>query len=126
MTLEAVKSIRLLSVDADDLQDVDEIPEAIRFSVVLTDAPSSIWIHEFGTAYELLHHPIKPPFDVIGNRIWISFLPRYSKDLQAYVDFLKAVVERSNAEELRTLQMHEHDNSGDKSRMRDMLKRLRI
>lgn len=126
MTLEAVKEIRLVRVDADDLQDVEDIPEAIRFAIILSSPASTIWVHEFGEAYELLHHPIKPPFEVIGDRIWISFLPRYCKDLQPFVDFLKAVVERANFEERRTIQMHEHDNASDKSKLRDVLRALRI
>jgi len=126
MTLEAVKPIKLMNVDTDNLQDVEDIPEAVQFAVVLSDEPSSIWVQEFGTAYGMLHHPIKPPFDVVKDRLWVSFLPRYASDLQAYVDFLKAVVDRANVEEKRTLQMHEHDNAADKTRLRDMLKRLRI
>ena len=126
MTAEAVKNIKLLNIDASDLQDVEDIPEAVRFSVVLSDPPSTIWVQEFDTAYGMLHHPIKPPFEVLQDRIWISFLPRYTKDLQAYINFLKIVVERANVEELRTLQMHEHDNASDKRKLRDMLQRVSI
>lgn len=128
MTLEAVKlkPVRMLNVDTDTLQDVEEIPEAVRFSIVLDAEPSSTWIQEFTTAYGLMHHPIKPPCEVDADRLWIAFLPRYANDLQSYIDFLKMVVERANVEERRTLQMHEHDNAGEKSKIREMLKRLSI
>jgi hypothetical protein len=126
MTLEAVKPILLQRVDTDDLQDVDDIPEAVRFSVILDGEPSPTWVQEFVTAYALIHYAIKPPVEVIGDRIWIAYLPRYANDLQPYLNFLKTVVERANFEERRTLEMHEHDNTGPKAQFRERLKALRL
>jgi hypothetical protein len=123
MTIAAVKPISMQQIDMDDLQDVDDIPEAVRFSILLAGEPSSIWAQEFATAYGSIHHPIKPPVDVSGNRIWISYLPRYANDLQSYIDFLKNVVEAANREERRTLEIHEHD-TGHKARFREQLKRV--
>jgi hypothetical protein len=126
MTLEAVKTIKLVRVDADDLQDVEDIPEAVRFSVELDTDPSPTWVQEFVTAYGLLHYAIKPPVEVTGNRIWIAYLPRYAGELQAYINFLKIVIERANTEEQRTLQMHEHDNTSEKARFRELLRGVRL
>ena len=126
MTIEAVKPISAVRVDADDLQDVEDIPEAVRFSIQLDHEPSGTWVQEFVSAYGLLHYAIKPPVEVIGDRLWISFLPRYGNELQAYVNFLKNVIDRANIEERRTLQMHEHDNSGQKAQFRERLKGVRL
>lgn len=126
MTLEVAKPIAMRSIDVEDLQDVEDIPEAVRFSVVLDSEPTAVWIQEFVTAYGLLHYAIKPPVEVVGDRIWISYLPRYANELQPYINFLKSVIDRANTEEKRTLQMHEHDSTGQKAQFRERLKELRL
>src|SRR5579864_4462114 len=91
----ATKGITLERIDADDLQDVEDIPEAVRFSVLLSEEPSAAWKQEFTLAYRAMPNAVRPPVQIEGDRLWIAYLPRYSADLESYLRYLKAVVERA-------------------------------
>lgn len=120
------KPVELERIDYDYLRDVDDIPEAVEFSIIASHEPSDTWITEFDTAYHAMHNPIKPPVSIIGNRLWISYLPRYSADLPNYINFILRVVNVANDEEKRSLTIHEHDPTGAKDRFRNVLKGVRL
>jgi len=126
MTTTAAAPMAMERIDIEKLEDVEDIPEAVSFSIVLSATPSAAWIQEFVTAYTAIRHPIKPPARIDEDRLWIAYLPRYARELPGYLEFLKAVVDRANAEEQRTLAMHEHDTSGAKARLRELLKGVQL
>jgi len=112
-------------VDCDDLRDVEDVAEAIEFSVVLTQAPSDTWWSEFEPAYASMPYSIKPQVRLDGNRIWVTYLPRYENEVQAYVEFITKVVERANEEETLTYEVHlKGHRSGPREQLRQSLKNV--
>jgi hypothetical protein len=124
--MTVAEPITMDRIDIDNLEDVEDIPEAVRFSIVLTAPPSAAWIQEFVSAYAAIRHPIKPPARIDEDRLWIAYLPRYARELPGYLEFLKSVVNTANQEEQRTLTMHEHDTSGQKASFRELLKGVQL
>jgi hypothetical protein len=88
--------IDLLEIDQSSFTDVESSPETVRFSIILTSAPSPGWVTVFHTLYDKARLIIRPPVEVIEDRLWIDFLPRYEKDLQAYINQLRGVAKLTN------------------------------
>jgi hypothetical protein len=101
-----IPHMRILAVDADDLKDVEDNPEAVEFSIELNQTPPEGWINEFDQAYLTTPYVLKPPVRVDGNRLRIVYLPRYASELQGFVRFLGLIVRRSNQEYRRSAELH--------------------
>lgn len=126
MNLAQPKPISMQSIDTENLEEIEEIREAVMFSIILNTEPTPEWHQEFESAYKVMHHPIKPPVTVEDGRLWITYLPRYSAELPAYIKFLKHVVERANSEEIRTAHLRERDTGGHKAKFREVLKSISL
>ncbi|MEO7717783.1 MAG: hypothetical protein ABIY70_16410 [Capsulimonas sp.] len=124
---EAPQPISMTRIDSDDLIQDEETPEAIDFSIMLSQTPPEEWIASFTAAYLALHHDIKPPSHIEGDRIWISYLPRYNGELPAYLKFLQAVVNESNRQVQLTYEIHQN-SAKDQMRMqfRDLLRQTAL
>ncbi|MGO8673154.1 MAG: hypothetical protein ACLQVD_17580 [Capsulimonadaceae bacterium] len=126
MITAAPDTVDLVSIDVDNLGDVEDIPEAILFDIRLSAEPSAAWTQEFRTAYATLHHPIKPPVEIEPTRLRIAYLPRYSGELADYIAFLKSAVDRANAEIRRSSSLAERGDEGRKTAFRSLLRQIRL
>ncbi|BDI32915.1 hypothetical protein CCAX7_49660 [Capsulimonas corticalis] len=124
---EAPQPISMTRIDSDELIQDEETPEAIDFSIVLSQTPPEEWAASFTAAYHDLNHGIKPPVRLEGDRIWISFLPRYNSELPLYLRFLQAVVNESNRQVQLTYEIHQN-SAKDQMRMqfRDLLRQTAL
>jgi hypothetical protein len=119
--------VHVVRVDPDNLRDVEDVMEAIAFSIVLSRTPNEAWWQEFESAYQQLPHPIKPQTELEGDRIWVTYLPRYEGELQHYVDFVVRVVDKANVEEQLTYDMHlKGHRYGPREQFRDSLRKVTI
>ena len=119
--------VQIKAVDTDDLRDVEDVAEAIEFSVVLSNTPTEAWWAEFEGAYNSLSHTIKPQTRLEGDRIWITYLPRYEGELQQYITFLAEVVRVANAEEQLTYDLHlKGHRSGPREQFRKHLLAVKL
>ena len=68
-------------------------------------------------------YSIKPQVRLDGNLIWVTYLPRYENEVQAYVEFLTKVVAGANEEEALTYEVHlKGHRSGPREQLRKSLK----
>ena len=119
--------VQIKAIDTEDLRDVEDVAEAIEFSVVLSDTPTEAWWSEFEGAYQSLSHTIKPQARLEDNHIWITYLPRYEGELQQYITFLTEVVRVSNAEEQLTYDLHlKGHRSGPREQFRQHLSAVKL
>ena len=88
--------IDLLQIDPNSFTDVESSPETVRFSIVLTSTPAPGWVTVFHTLYDNARLIIRPPVEVIDDRLWIDFLPRYESNLQDYINQLRGVAKLTN------------------------------
>jgi hypothetical protein len=127
MTDSMPEPIKLTTIDADNLSDIDDVPEAIAFRVGLSKPPSETWRAEFDAAFHGMHHPIKPMTVLEEQSLFIAFLPRYSKDLQDFFDFLGRVVDRASNEEAKTIEIHHREGRLEpKRRFQEVLRRIKV
>lgn len=109
MNEEDATIVRLREIDTEHLDDAEDNPEAVEFTVLLTQAPSVPWTQEFEQAYRQTPYTLKPPLEVMGDRMKITFLPRYASELEAYFKFLALIVARANDEIKRTASIQASD-----------------
>ncbi len=119
--------ITLREIDTEHLEDLDDNPEAVQFTVRLSGTPPSGWLDEFETAYRDISSPIKPPVAVEGDALRVTFLPRYAASLQDFVTLLGQVTARANDEWRFTQEMHESSAQEQRrAQMREALKRVTL
>ena len=122
-----VPEIDLVSIDLNSIGDSDDNAEAIVFDVVLNFQPSAQWTEEFEILYQRTPFAIKPPVTVEGDRLRVSFLPRYQQDLQQFIDFLAQTAHLATAETRRTEMIKRDDSKEDrKKEFRNVLAKIRL
>jgi hypothetical protein len=102
------KNVAMVGVDLDSLDESEDNHEAIAFDIMLSHDPDPKWVEEFEIAYRQTPYVIKPPLTISGDRMTIEFLPRYSDELQPYIDFLQTIVDRADQEVRMTLAIQKH------------------
>lgn len=102
MNDEEITVVRLREIDTEHLDDAEDNPEAVDFHVLLSATPSEPWIQEFEQAYRQNPYTLKPPIEVVEDRMRITFLPRYASELEGYFKFLALMLARANDELKRT------------------------
>lgn len=102
MNEEELTVIRLREIDTEHIDDAEDNPEALEFSVLLTGTPSEPWKQEFEQAYRQTPYTLKPPIEVIDDCMKVTFLPRYAAELDGYFKYLALVITRANEEIKRT------------------------
>ncbi len=123
----ASPTIALREIDLDRLVSIEDNREAIEFGVLLSAAPSDVWISEFEQVYHQTPYTLKPPVRVEGDAMRIVFLHRYSGELQGFLQFLALIVDRANYETQRTEELHVSSTQERyKTEFRDALKRVRL
>jgi len=105
MNEEEMTVVRLREIDTEHLDDAEDNPEAVDFTVLLTTTPSEPWTQEFEQAYRQTPYTLKPPIEVVGDRMKITFLPRYANELEGYFKFLALIIMRANDELRRTAEI---------------------
>ena len=108
--------IRMLAIDLDSIEDVEQIDEAVQFRVKLSGTPARDWLNEFEYLYRTVHHPIKPPVVVDGDTLQIQFLPRYDEDLQPLLDFIGDICCRASEEAHLTVSIRTTDEKEARKR----------
>lgn len=117
----------LREIDLNRLVSIEDNREAIEFGVLLSDAPSEVWIQEFEQVYQQTPYTLKPPVRVEGNAMRIVFLHRYSGELQGFLQFLALIIDRANSETQRTEELHlSSTQERYKAEFRDALRRVHL
>ena len=88
--------IELVRIDPESFTDVESSPETVRFAIVLNTTPSDGWITVLHTLYSRVKATIHPPVEVIADRIWIDYLPRYENELQDFIGVLRGLAILTN------------------------------
>ena len=88
--------VQLVRIDPESFTDVESSPETVRFAIVLNTTPSEGWVTVFHTLYGRVKAVIHPPVEVIENKIWVDFLPRYENDLQNFIGVLRGLAALTN------------------------------
>ena len=123
----ASPTITLREIDFNRLVSIEDNREAIEFGVLLSDAPTEVWIQEFEHVYHQTPYTLKPPVRVEGNAMRIVFLHRYSGELQGFLQFLALIVDRTNHETQRTEELHlSSTQERYKAEFRDALRRVHL
>src|SRR5579863_10051325 len=104
-----IPEIVFKAIDLENIEDVEENAEAFQFDIILNQTPPIEWAHEFEYLYRIGPHVIKPPVELVEDRLRIVFLPRYNDNLQGFLDFLATVVHHSTEEARRTLAIRSSD-----------------
>jgi hypothetical protein len=102
------KNVAMVGVDLDSLDESEDNHEAIEFDIMLSHVPDPKWVEEFEIAYRSTPHPIKPPVVVNDDRFTIQFLPRYSDELQEFIEFLQKMMDIADHEVRTTLAIQKH------------------
>ena len=127
MTTDPCPEIALAAIDTEHLEDVEDNREAVSFYVQLCAKPSEVWIQEFDEAYKATPYLLKPPVTVMGDRLHVTFLPRYSEELPGFFRFLALIVKRATEETRQTEALH---TSGDQEKrrteFREALRRIEL
>ncbi len=97
-----LRDISLKQIDIDSVADAEENPEACSFEIILNEPASEDWIAEFEYWYKQVPYVVKPPVTVLGDRMHIVYLPRYSDEIQGYMRYLSTIVQHANEEVKRT------------------------
>lgn len=127
MTDVPMPHISLRDIDANDLDDVEDNREAVRFRVRLSETPSPVWKHEFDQIYKQTPYTLKPPVEVKDDFLEVVFLPRYAGELQGFVRFLGLIVRQANEEQHRTDELHTSDaQEKRKEEFRLALRRVQV
>ncbi|MDR3710994.1 MAG: hypothetical protein P4L33_22050 [Capsulimonadaceae bacterium] len=120
-----VPEVEIVHVDLDSIDDDEENAEAIQFDMVLSAHPTARWIEEFDILYQRRPFSIKPPVNVIQDRLRVHFLPRYTTELQSFIDFLDGVVRQATDEARQTEQIKTHEEQEKKKKeFREVLARV--
>lgn len=106
---ETVTAVRMTAIDADNLGDVDDNPEAVQFAVKLSGVPPPGWTAEFEPLYAAAPLAPKPPVAVEGDTLQVIYLPRYTDQLPQFLETLGRVVSQTNAELVKTHDMKTSD-----------------
>lgn len=109
MNEEDATWVRLREIDTEHLEDAEDNPEAVEFTVLLSTTPSAPWTQEFEQAYRQTPYTLKPPLEVVGDRMKITYLPRYAGELEAFFKFLALMLTRANDEIRRTADIQASD-----------------
>ncbi len=127
MNEEEITVVRLREIDTEHLDDAEDNPEAVEFTVLLSGTPSDPWVQEFEQAYRQTPYTLKPPLDVAGDRLKITFLPRYASELQGYFAFLALIIRRANDEIKRTADIQaSHTQEQRRAEFRRALQRVTL
>jgi len=127
MTDIPMPHVALRDIDTDDLGDVEDNREAVRFRVRLSETPPAGWTHEFDQIYKQTPYTLKPPVEVNGDALEVIFLPRYAGELQGFVQFLGLIVRHANDELHKTDELHTSDaQERRKEEFRQALRRVRV
>jgi hypothetical protein len=119
--------IVMRQINLNDLEDVEENPEAVQFRVTLSEAPIEGWIQEFDIAYRQTPYTLKPPVQVVGDTLEIIYLPRYSNELHGFFRFLALIVQRANEELHKSEEMHvSNAQERRKAQFREVLSKINI
>jgi hypothetical protein len=122
-----IPEITFKSIDLDNIEDVEENAEAFQFDVLLSQVPPPEWAHEFDYLYRIGPYVIKPPVELVDDRLKVIFLPRYSDNLQGFLDFLATVVHHSTEEARRTIEIRSSDSKERRRQdFRQTLKRIHL
>lgn len=123
----ATLHIAMREIDFDHLRDVEENPQAVSFSIKLSQAPPPGWIEEFDEIYRQTPYTLKPPVSVERDTLEVIFLPRYSSELQGFFQYLGLIVRRANEELHRTEEMHiSNAQEQRKVQFREALRQIRL
>lgn len=123
----ASPTITLREIDTKNLVSIEDNREAIEFGVLLSDAPTEVWIQEFEQVYHQTPYTLKPPVRVEGDAFRIVFLHRYSGELQGFLQFLALIIDRANSETQRTEELHlSSTQERYKAEFRDALRRVHL
>lgn len=127
MTDVPMPHVSLRDIDTDDLGDVEDNREAVRFRVRLSEPPPAGWAHEFDQIYKQTPYTLKPPVEVKDDALEVIFLPRYAGELQGFIQFLGLIVRHANEELHKTDEMHTSDiHERQKNEFRQALRRVRV
>ncbi len=127
MNEEEKTIVRLRAIDTERLDDAEDNPEAIEFNVLFSSAPSEPWKQEFEQAYRQTPYTLKPPIEVVEDRLKITFLPRYASELEGYFQFLALIVARANDELRRTADIQaSHTQEQRRAEFRRALQRVKL
>ena len=122
-----IPEITFQTIDLDNIEDVEENNEAFQFDIVLNQTPPDEWAREFEYLYRIGPHVIKPPVELVGDRLRIVFLPRYGSSLQGFLDFLATVVHHATEEARRTLEIRASESKERRRReFREVLKQMHL
>jgi hypothetical protein len=126
-TLIASEDVQFTRIDLDEIGEPEDSPEAFTFDIILSKIPSEQWKIEFDYLYALEALPIRPPLVVEGNRMRVTYLPRYEADLQLYLDTIKRLAKRANIETVRTDEFHYNEKREQrKEEFRKVLKKVSV
>lgn len=127
MNEEELTVVRLREIDTEHLDDAEDNPEAVEFNVLLSGTPSEAWKQEFEQAYRQTPYTLKPPVEVIADRMRITFLPRYASELQGYFQYLALILARANDELKRTMDIQaSHTQDERRAEFRRALQRITL
>jgi len=127
MNEEELTVIRLREIDTEHLDDAEDNPEAVEFTVLLSGTPSAPWNQEFEQAYRQTPYTLKPPVEVVGDRLKITFLPRYASEMDAFFKFLALMIARANDELRRTSEIQaSHSQEQRRADFRRALERVTL
>src|SRR5579862_437940 len=122
-----IPEIVFKSIDLENIEDVEENNEAFQFDILLNQTPPDEWAREFEYLYRIGPHVIKPPVELVDDRLRIVFLPRYADSLQAFLDFLATVVHHATEEARRTLEIRSSDyKEYRRNEFRQILKEIHL
>ncbi len=123
----ASPTITLREIDLKRLVSIEDNREAIEFGVLLSDAPTEVWIQEFEQVYHQTPYTLKPPVRLEGDALRIVFLHRYSEEVQGFLQFLALIIDRANYETQRTEELHlSSTQERYKAEFRDALRRVQL
>lgn len=120
-------TIAMAAIDFDSLAESQDNHEAVQFDILLTSTPDSKWVDEFEIAYRTMPYSIKPPVEVVGDRLRVAFLPRYDRDIQGYIEYLKTVMRKADTEVDLSESISQRGNRPEKIELfRQTLKNVRV
>jgi hypothetical protein len=125
--MHSIPDIYFKTIEIESVESVEDNPEAVTFDISLTSTPPPHWLEEFVYLYGRAQFGLKPPIEIIGDKMHIMYLPRYSDDLQGFVYFLGDILVQSTKEARRTIEISQTDEKQRvKSEFQESLSKLKL
>ncbi len=122
-----IPDIQLTGIDLDSIDDAEENAESVVFDITLSGHPTASWEEEFEYLYASTTFGIKPPVEIVDDRLRVHYLPRYQDDLQRYLNFLAGIAHLATAEARRTEEIKTRDEQENRKRQfREVLARVTV